>query len=329
MHVWASNFDLATDGPAQWFVRQPDITPAGGKFTLAIKPGYVYSLTTTTGQGKGTATGPPPADLTLPYNNDLSTGRNGEPTCWPPRTAPTSSLPATPPTAAPPAPSKPPPPSPSCGARTSGRHPYAIIGSDWASYTVSVDAMIPRPGSAGLLGRYHAVSASHGTFNAYLFTVSTDGTYTLTINHGGTAAYTTSGQRQLTPPHRTVLARGPAAFTPGTWHRLSLAVSGTTVTASLDGQPSRRSPTQPSPGAYPASPPAAGTPPTTPTSPSPAPQHEPGFDGTSLSARRKASPGQPHSSLGLGFWRRSTAACWRNTNSPASSGADERASSTI
>ena len=95
--------------------------------------------------------------------------------------------------------------------------------------------MIPQPGSVGLIGRYHAVSASHGTFNAYVFTVSTDGTYTLTINHGGTATDTTSGQRQLTPPHRTVLAHGPAAFTPGTWHRLSLTVSGTTVTAALDG----------------------------------------------------------------------------------------------
>ena len=97
--------------------------------------------------------------------------------------------------------------------------------------------MVPQSGSVGLIGRYHAVSASHGTFSGYVFTVNTNGTYTLTVNQGGTAAYTTSGQRQLTPQRRTVLAHGAAAFSPGTWHRLSLSISGTAITASLDGQP--------------------------------------------------------------------------------------------
>ena len=236
VHVWASNFKLSTGGPSQWFIRQPDITPAGGKFTLTIKPGYVYSLTTTTGQGKGTATSPPAADLALPYNNDLATGINGQPRmlaaqdgsfelapCHAPHGKTTCTEQTT-------------PAKPVLWVQDSGRRPYAIIGRAWPNYTLRVDAMIPRPGSVGLIGRYHAVSASHGTFNAYVFTVSTDGTYTLTIHHGGTAADTTSGQRQLTPPHRTVLAHGPAAFSPRTWHRLSLTVSGTTVTAGLDGK---------------------------------------------------------------------------------------------
>ena len=235
VHVWASNFNLSA-GPSQWFIRQPDITPAGGKFTLTIKPGYVYSLTTTTGQGKGTATSPPAAGLTLPYHNDLATGINGQPHMLAaqdgsfelaPCHAPNGSTTCTEQTT---------PARPVLWAQDSGRHPYAIIGRNWPNYTLSVDAMIPQPGSVGLIGRYHAVSASHGTFNAYVFTVNTDSTYTLTINHGGAAADTTSGQRQLTPPHHTVLAHGPAAFTPGTWHQLSLTVSGTTVTASLDGQ---------------------------------------------------------------------------------------------
>jgi hypothetical protein len=236
VHVWASNFDFATDSPAQWFVRQPDITPVGGKFTLTIKPGYVYSLTTTTGQGKGTATSPPPADLTLPYANDLSAGRNGEPNLLAAEDGSYELAPCQAPNGSTTCAEQTTPAEPVLWRPTPGRYPYAIIGSNWANYTVSVDAMVPQAGSAGLLGRYQAVSASHGTFNAYLFTVSTDGTYTLTLNNGGTAAYTLSGQRQLTPPHRTVLARGRAAFSPGTWHRLSLAVTGTTITASLDGQ---------------------------------------------------------------------------------------------
>ncbi len=61
MHVWASNFDPRTGGPGQWFVRQPDIQPNQyGRFSLVIRPGWVYSLTTTSGQGKGTAAGRPP-----------------------------------------------------------------------------------------------------------------------------------------------------------------------------------------------------------------------------------------------------------------------------
>ena len=47
-----------SNNPADHFVRGADITPAGGGFSLTVQPGYVYSITTTTGQGKGTATSP-------------------------------------------------------------------------------------------------------------------------------------------------------------------------------------------------------------------------------------------------------------------------------
>ena len=52
-----SNFNFANDSPSQWFVRQPDMTPSDGKFTLTLQPGWVHPLTTTTGQGHGTAAG--------------------------------------------------------------------------------------------------------------------------------------------------------------------------------------------------------------------------------------------------------------------------------
>jgi hypothetical protein len=236
VHVWASNFNPATGGPAQWFVRQPDITPAGGKFALTIQPGYVYSLTTTTGQSKGTATGPPAASLPLPYTNSLSAGAGSQPTLLAAQDgsfelAPCPSLPGT----------------TTCTEQTTagqpvlwvpsaGRHPYAIIGSNWANYVVRVDAMVPKSGSAGLIGRYDGVAPGHGAFSGYVFDVNTNGTFTLTLNLGGTAAYTQSGQRQLTPPHRTVLARGQVPFGAGTWHTLSLSLASSAITASVDGQ---------------------------------------------------------------------------------------------
>ena len=45
---------------------------AAGAFSLTVQPGYVYSITTTTGQGKGTATSPAQGTLKLPYS-DTST----------------------------------------------------------------------------------------------------------------------------------------------------------------------------------------------------------------------------------------------------------------
>ena len=257
VHEWSSNFDFSTDSPSQWFVQQPDITPVNGKFTVTIQPGYVYSFTTTTGQGHGTATGPAPSALQLPYHNDLSSGSDGEPTMLDAQdgsfelascTAPDGSTTCTDQT--------------TVGqpvlwqqSNAAGRHPFAIIGSDWASYVVSADVMVPQSGSAGLIGRYHAVNAAQGTFDGYVFDVNTNGTYTLTVNSGGTAVYTQSGQRQLAAPRRTVLARGTiprskpvrgkvvhgkaarskAPFAAGTWHALSLSISGPNILASIDG----------------------------------------------------------------------------------------------
>ena len=257
VHEWSSNFDFNTDSPSQWFVQQPDIRPVNGKFTVTIQPGYVYSFTTTTGQGHGTATGPPASALQLPYHNDLSSGSDGEPTMLDAQDGSFELASCTTPDG-----------STTCAEQTTvgqpvlwqqtgaaARHPFALIGSDWDNYVVSADVMVPQSGSAGLIGRYRAVNAARGTFDGYVFDVNTDGTYTLTVNNGGAAAYTQSGQRQIAAPRRTVLAqgkiprgklargkaargkaaRGKAPFAAGTWHTLSLSMSGPNILASIDG----------------------------------------------------------------------------------------------
>ena len=235
VHVWSSNFSSTTGGPSQWFVREPDITPVNGKFALTIKPGYVYSLTTTSGQGKGTAVSPPPAALALPYRNNLSTGSD-EPTmlaaedgsfelasCNGPDGATTCTKQTT-------------RHKPVLWVNSRHRHPYAIIGSDWASYVVTVHVMLPHSGSAGLIGRYHAVSPAQGTYNGYVFNVRTDGNYTLKLSNGGTAADTIAGERQVKPASATVLAAGKVSFRKGSWHTLSVSMSGRTIQASVDGR---------------------------------------------------------------------------------------------
>ena len=54
------------------------ITPVNGSFSLMLQPGYVYSLTTTTGQGKGTATSPAQGSLSLPYSDNFDADTAGQ-----------------------------------------------------------------------------------------------------------------------------------------------------------------------------------------------------------------------------------------------------------
>ena len=50
------------------FVKQPDITPAGGSFTISLSANSIYSLTTTTGQQKGSVTIPAAQPFPFPYS---------------------------------------------------------------------------------------------------------------------------------------------------------------------------------------------------------------------------------------------------------------------
>ncbi len=76
VHVWSTNTKSTSN--ADYFVHSQDITPSGGTFSLTVQPGYVYSLTTTSGQAKGTATAPASADLALPYTENFESYGTGQ-----------------------------------------------------------------------------------------------------------------------------------------------------------------------------------------------------------------------------------------------------------
>src|SRR5450755_519951 len=48
VHVWATNVNAPT--ATNTLVQQASITPSNGSYSLTVQPGYVYTLTTTTGQ---------------------------------------------------------------------------------------------------------------------------------------------------------------------------------------------------------------------------------------------------------------------------------------
>jgi galactosylceramidase len=60
LHVWRTDM-------MEPFLPQPDLAASNGTWTLALNPNCIYSLTTTTGQRKGSASSPPPAPFPLPY----------------------------------------------------------------------------------------------------------------------------------------------------------------------------------------------------------------------------------------------------------------------
>jgi glycosyl hydrolase family 59 len=76
VHVWSTAVNSSS--PSDWFVRSADITPGNGGFSLTLQPGRVYSLTTTTGQGKGTAAPPSQGTLSLPYSDSFDSGTAGQ-----------------------------------------------------------------------------------------------------------------------------------------------------------------------------------------------------------------------------------------------------------
>ncbi|HEY7176834.1 MAG TPA: galactosylceramidase, partial [Micromonosporaceae bacterium] len=220
VHVFASNF--TSNDPGSYFVRQPDITPAGGTWTATLQPGRVYSFTTTTGAGRGTQASPPPAPLALPYSDNFDGGTLGrEPTFLAQQQGAFETS--------------------ACGGGRAGRcvrqqapvtpiewdsnaNPYTLLGDlGWRDYAVTVDALFEQAGAVQVMGR---VGTQHGFsvagINAYYLQVANTGAWSIVRNN--------------TSATLTTLASGThAAFSLNTWHTLSVSFQGSTITARIDG----------------------------------------------------------------------------------------------
>ncbi len=220
VHVWSTNLNSAS--PASWFVHSADITPSGGSFSLTLQPGYVYSLTTTTGQGKGTAAGPARAPLALPYSDSFDSDAAGQQPHYLAQQQGVFEA------------------GPCAGGRpgqcldqltpakpiewTGDSNPYTIGGDPgWADYTVSADALMAQAGAVQLAAR---VGPQHAFGPAGI-----DEYYLQLADTGAWAIIRNNTSDQL-----TTLASGSVAA-PGlnTWHHLALTVRGTALTAAIDG----------------------------------------------------------------------------------------------
>ncbi len=261
VQVWSTN--LNSPDPSQWFTQGTTITPAGGSFTATLQPGYIYSFTTTTGQGKCGVGGDgsacpvtqPPTAMPLPYSTTASGttwpqsayGRDASGEPWGLEAADGSfEYPST--------------TSPYFEQTTVGepdfwqppasnqlpRFPYALVGdycmgdlpitqgtavpadcgaSPKANYTVSATVTFTAAGQkAGVIARYYRpVTTPIQYFYGYRFTMWSTGRWYL-IQDNLTAAPVT-------------LATGSYAKAAGVGkpHTLSLNVNGSLLTAKIDG----------------------------------------------------------------------------------------------
>jgi hypothetical protein len=209
VHVWQSS-------EQSQFERREDIDPANGSFAIKLEPGCIYSLTTTTGQGKGRAVAPPGVDFPMPYQDDFESYPPGRMAKYFADQSGTFEA----------------------AKRADGGiclrqplarrgidwehyptpEPYTIIGSaKWRNYEVSCDVHIQGPGYAAIFGRIKSSLLScsdppHG--------------YWLKVGSGGDWAL---------KAFTSTLAEGTVAFDARRWHKLALTFSGSRITAGIDG----------------------------------------------------------------------------------------------
>jgi hypothetical protein len=217
IHVWETNSQRT-------FEHVGDVTAVDGKAEYTLDPDSLYTFTTTTGQGRGTAKPPADAPFPLPYADNFEdteiaraprylsdqdgafeahacVNRKGrcleqviteKPIPWGP-------LP----------------------------DPFTLAGDvHWADYRIAADLLIRDDGPATLIGRIDSADVfkdgNAAWPSGYVLSLQPDGKWTLS-----TAAYK-AATRQLASGREPALA--------GKWHHAELSFKGTRISAVLDGK---------------------------------------------------------------------------------------------
>ncbi|HEY5003264.1 MAG TPA: hypothetical protein VII61_08935 [Ktedonobacteraceae bacterium] len=219
VHVWTTN--LKSSSESNYLVHQQDITPSNGSYTLTLQPGYVYSLTTTTGQGKGHTTPPASAGLALPYSDNFESYGTGKLARY------FSDLQGAFETA-------------SCAGNRSGIclrqqitqapipwgsgstvAPVTLMGDPgWTNYQANVDGLLEQAGSLDLIARASGPQQHVGGAPGYHLRISNTGRWSLF--------------REDTNKVDTTLASGTISYGLNQWVTLGLKVQGSSIQALIN-----------------------------------------------------------------------------------------------
>ena len=243
--VWMSN-------AKEQFVRQADIKPVDGTFTLAAEPGSIYSLSTTTGQQKGSFADIPEAKpFPFPYHETFNGYTDPKEWGYLPRytadiadvfelvdrpdkkgTCLRQVVPIRPQSWSP------------------EYMPYTILGdAQWTDYDVSADVYLNPADTAGVMGRITTTgTGSHNTPKGYYLNLDDKGRCELVLIKG----FPTWKKKKLEGDPETQAAikaqhnddeggeqnLGVAQIAnigPDQWHNLKLRFEGSTITGFVDG----------------------------------------------------------------------------------------------
>lgn len=227
VHIFATN--MRSLNKSDYFVDNGATYLEKGEFELTIKPGYVYSLTTTTGQKKGMAK--PNARLAdqmeLPYEEDFENYDKGELARFYSdingafETAPCS------------------------GGRDGTCYrqvliqepinwahgnvqPATVMGDSrwWGDYTVSSDVLLEQPGYVEIVGRVSAIRRATQITG-----------YHLRVHSSGEWELYRIDLRGIKEDEKQVIASGNnVAFDVGEWHELALRMGGEKIDILINGE---------------------------------------------------------------------------------------------
>ena len=207
VRVWRSN-------STSQFVQLSNITPSGNSFTITLDPGSIYSLTTTTGQTKGSRTAPAKAAFPLPYSDNFEGYAVGTEAKYFSDQDGTFEVVQR---------------SDGNGKAmrqvvteigitwiSPGFSPNTFLGSSaWRNYTVSCDAMIENAGSAMIYGRVLRLRDNGLPPWGYWLSVNSTGNWSLNS-------------------YQAIIGSGNINFPANVWHTLKLDFEYATIKAYID-----------------------------------------------------------------------------------------------
>lgn len=227
VHLWSSN--LVTSDVADDFIQSEPIHPKDGVFTVTLAPGYIYTLSTTTGQSKGGARAPSKVaeQMKLPYTEDFEGYGPGKLARY------FSDIEGGFETA------------PATGGRSGSVYrqmvevqpiswhlaggssvaPTTILGDArwWGDYELRTDVLLEEEGYVELIGRLSAQTRQ--AFAGYHLRFNSDGSWQI-------YSQDLAGVRK----DDIELGSGRAPFSAGKWHTIALRMQGNRIEAVLDGQ---------------------------------------------------------------------------------------------
>jgi galactosylceramidase len=221
--VWRSN-------EKEQFVRLPDITPKNNSYTITLDPESIYSISTTSGQQKGTFP-QIPTEKKFPFPYYESFDEYSSPAQFgylPHYTADISSVFEI---------ANRPDNKGKCLRQVISAAaqswapewmPYTILGDDgWQDYVVGADIYLDNGGAAGVMGRINNVGTGYGCVpKGYYLSMSADGSCALFI----------STQKENEVVGVKLAAAAVPGFSTGHWHNLKLQFSGDQITGFVDNK---------------------------------------------------------------------------------------------